>query len=82
VQIFFCGLIVIKMNTLIMPFGCGYHMLLGNEFMTTLHADIMQSLKVVCFQVGNCVTLVSALPKEAHAGHPIEFYFKVDCSEP
>jgi hypothetical protein len=37
-----------------MPTGCGYNMLLGNELITTLRADIMQSLKVVRFQVGDC----------------------------
>jgi hypothetical protein len=65
-----------------MPSGCGYNMLLGNELMTTLRADIMRSLKVVRFQVGNCVTSVPMLPREARAGNPVEVYFKVDCSEP
>jgi hypothetical protein len=65
-----------------MPSGCGYNMMLGNELMTTLRADIMQSLKVVRFQVGNCVTLIPMLPREARPGDPIEIYFKVDCSKP
>jgi hypothetical protein len=65
-----------------MSSGCGYNMLLGNELMTTLRAHIMQSLKVVRFQVGDCITSVPMLPKEARAGNPVEVYFKVDCSEP
>jgi hypothetical protein len=76
------GRIVVKMDMVVMPSGCGYNMLLGNELMTTLRANIMQSLKVVRFQVGDCVTSVPMLPREARAGIPVEVYFKVDCSEP
>jgi hypothetical protein len=76
------GPIVVKTDMVVMPSGCGYNMSLGNELMTTLHADIMRSLKVVRFQVGNCVTSVPMLPREARAGNPVEVYFKVDCSEP
>jgi hypothetical protein len=76
------GPIVVKTDMVVMPSGCGYNMLLGNELMTTLRADIMQSLKVVRFQVGNCVTSVPMLPREARAGNSVEVYFKVDCSEP
>jgi hypothetical protein len=47
------GQIVIKTDMVVMPSGCGYNVLLGNELMTTLRADIMQSLKVVRFQVGD-----------------------------
>ena len=76
------GPIVVKTDMVVMPSGCGYNMLLGNELMTTLRADIMRSLKVVRFQVGDCVTSVPMLPREARAGNPVEVYFKVDCSEP
>jgi hypothetical protein len=76
------GPIVVKTDMVVLPSGCGYNMLLGNELMTTLRADIMPSLKVVRFQVGDCVTLVPMLPREEHAGNPVEVYFKVDCSEP
>jgi hypothetical protein len=76
------GPIVVKTDMVVMPSGCGYNMLLGNELMTTLRADIMQSLKVVRFQVGNCVTSVPMLPRETRAANPVEVYFKVDCSEP
>jgi hypothetical protein len=37
------GPIVLKTDMVVMPSGCGYNMLLGNELMTTLRADIMQS---------------------------------------
>jgi hypothetical protein len=47
----------------VMPSGCGYNMLLGNELMTTLRAGIMRSLKVVRFQVGDCVMTVPMLPR-------------------
>jgi hypothetical protein len=43
------GPIVVKIDMVVMPSGCGYNMLLGNELMTTLRADIMRSLKVVRF---------------------------------
>jgi predicted aspartyl protease len=43
------GPIVVKTDMVVMPSGCGYNMLLGNELMTTLRADIMRSLKVVRF---------------------------------
>ena len=76
------GPIVVKTDMVVMPSGCGYNMLLGNELMTTLRADIMRSLKVVRFQVGDCVTSVPMLPREARAGNPVEVYFKVDCGEP
>jgi hypothetical protein len=77
------GSIVVNTNMVVMPSGCGYNMLLGNELMTTLRADIMQSLKVVRFQVGNRITSVPMLPKETRAtGNPVEVYFKVDCREP
>jgi hypothetical protein len=76
------GPIVVKTDMVVMPSGCGYNMLLGNELMTTLRADIMQSLKVVRFQVGDCVTSVPMLPREARAGNPMEVYIKLDCSEP
>jgi hypothetical protein len=76
------GPIVVKTDMIVMPSGCGYNMLLDNELMTTLRADIMRSLKVVCFQVGDCVTSVPMLPREARAGNPVAVYFKVDCSEP
>jgi hypothetical protein len=76
------GPIVVKTDMVVMPSGCGYNILLGNELMTTLRADIMRSLKVVRFQVGDCVTSVPMLPRETRAGNPVEVYFKVDCSEP
>jgi hypothetical protein len=77
------GPIVVKTDMVVMPSGCGYNMLLGNKLMTTLCADIMQSLKVVCFQVGNCITSVHMLPREARAAkNPVKVYFKVDCREP
>jgi hypothetical protein len=78
------GPIVVKTDMVVMPSGqCGYNMLLGNELMTTLCADIMRSLKVVRFQVGDCITLVPMLPREARAvGSPVEVYFEVDCREP
>jgi hypothetical protein len=53
--------IVVKTDMVVMPSGCGYNMLLGNELMTTLRADIMRSLKVVRFQVGDCVTSIPML---------------------
>jgi hypothetical protein len=77
------GPIVVKTDMVIMPSGCGYNMLLGNELMTTLRADIMRSLKVVRFQVGDCITLVPMLPRETRtAVNQVEVYFKVDCREP
>jgi hypothetical protein len=77
------GPIVVRTDMVVMPSGCGYNMLLGNELMTTLRADIMRSLKVVRFQVGDCITSVPMLPREARAaGSPVEVYFKVDCREP
>jgi hypothetical protein len=77
------GPIVVKTDMVVMPSGCGYNMLLGNELMTTLRADIMRSLKVVRFQVGDCITSVPMLPRETRAaGNPVEVYFKVDCREP
>jgi hypothetical protein len=76
------GPIVVKMDMVVMPFGCGYNMLLGNELMTTLRADTMRSLKVVRFQVGDCVTSFPMLPREARVGNPVEFYFKVDAASP
>jgi hypothetical protein len=59
------GPIVVKTDMLVMPSGFGYNILLGNELMTTLRADIMQSLKVVRFQVGDCVTSIPMLPRES-----------------
>jgi hypothetical protein len=76
------GPIVLKTDMVVMPSGCGYNMLLRNELMTTLRADIMRSLKVVRFQVGNCITSVPMLPREERSGNPVEVYFKVDCKEP
>jgi hypothetical protein len=77
------GPILVKTDMVVMPSGCGYNMLLGNELMTTLRADIMRSLKVVRFQVGDCVTSVPMLPRETHATNPVEVEdFKVDCREP
>jgi hypothetical protein len=76
------GPIVVKRDMVVMPSGCGYNMLLGNELMTTLRADIMRSLKVVRFQVGNCITSVPMLPREARSANPVEVYFKVNCREP
>jgi hypothetical protein len=76
------GPIAVKTDMVVMPSGCGYNMLLVNELMTTLRVDIMQSLEVVPFQVGDCVTSVPMLPREARAGNPVEVYFKVGCSEP
>jgi hypothetical protein len=35
------GPIVVKTDMVVMPSGCGYNMLLGNELMTTLCVDIM-----------------------------------------
>jgi hypothetical protein len=77
------GPIVVKTDMVVMPSGCGYNMLLGNELMTTLRANIMRSLKVVRFQVGDCITSVPMLPRETRAaGNPVEVYFNVDCREP
>jgi hypothetical protein len=76
------GPVVVKKDMVVMPSGCGYNMLLGNELMTTLRADIMRSLKVARFQVGDCVTSVPMLPRETRAGNSVEVYYKVDCSEP
>jgi hypothetical protein len=77
------GPIVVKTDMVVMPLGCGYNMLLGNELMTTLCADIMRSLKVVRFPVGNCITSIPMLPRETRAaGNPMEVYFKVDCRKP
>jgi hypothetical protein len=76
------GPIVVETDMVVMPLGCGYNMLLGNELMTTLRADIMQSLKVGRFQVGDCITSVPMLPREACSGNPVEVYFKVDCRKP
>jgi hypothetical protein len=77
------GPIVVETDMVVMPSGCGYNMLLGNELMTTLRADIMRSLKLVRFQVGDCITSVPMLPREIRAtGNPVEVYFKVDCREP
>jgi predicted aspartyl protease len=56
------GPIVVKTDMVVMPSGCGHNMLLGDELMTTLRADIMRSLKVVRFQVGDCITSVPMLP--------------------
>jgi hypothetical protein len=76
------GPIVVKTDMVVMPSGCGYNMLLSDELMTTLRVDIMRSLKVVRFQVGDCVTSVPMLPRETRASNPVEVYFKVDCSDP
>jgi hypothetical protein len=71
------GLIVVKTDMVVMPSGCGYNMLLGNELMTTLRADIMRSFKVVRFQVGDCVTSVPMLPRETRAGIRWRFTLKL-----
>jgi hypothetical protein len=76
------GPIVVKTDMVVMPSCYGYNMLLGNELMTTLRANIMRSLKVVRFQVGNCITSVPMLPREARSRNPVEVYLKVDCREP
>jgi hypothetical protein len=83
VEVSLCiGPIVVKTDMVVMPSGCGYNMLLGNELMTMLRGDIMQSLKVVWFQVGDCITSVPMLPKEARSVKPVKVYFKADCREP
>jgi hypothetical protein len=48
----------------VMPEACGYNMLLGNEIMTALHADIMRSLKSMRFRFGDVVATVPMLPHE------------------
>jgi hypothetical protein len=47
-----------------MPEACGYNMLLGNEIMTALQADIMGSLKSVRFRFGDVVATVPVLPRD------------------
>jgi hypothetical protein len=65
------GPIVVKRDMVVMPSGCGYNMLLGNELMTMLRADIMQNLKVARFQVAGRLCDVSSYAAQRSArGQP------------
>jgi hypothetical protein len=61
------GPILITTPMVVMPEACGYNMLLGNEIMTVLQADIMQSLKLVRSRFGDVIASVSMLPSEKNA---------------
>jgi hypothetical protein len=58
------GPIMVTKPMVVMPEACGYDMLLGNEIMIALQADIMQSLKSVRFRFGDVVAAVLMLPRE------------------
>jgi predicted aspartyl protease len=58
------GPILITTPMVVMPEACGYNMLLGNEIMAALQADIMRSLKLVHFRFGNVIASVPMLPRE------------------
>jgi hypothetical protein len=51
----------------VMPEACAYNMLLGNEIMTALQADIMRSLKLVRFRYGDVIASVPMLPRKKNA---------------
>jgi hypothetical protein len=61
------GQILITTPMVVMLEACGYNMLLGNEIMTALQADIMPSLKLVRFRFGDVIALVPMLPREKNA---------------
>jgi hypothetical protein len=61
------GPILITTPMVVMPEACGYNMLLGNEIMTTLQADIMRSLNLVRFRFGDVIASVSMLPSDKSA---------------
>jgi hypothetical protein len=61
------GPILITTPMVVMPEACGYNMLLGNEIMTALQADIMRSLKMVRFRFGDVIASVPMLPREKTA---------------
>jgi hypothetical protein len=61
------GPILITTPMVVMPEACGYNMLLGNEIMTALQADIMRSLKLVRFRFGDVIASVPMLPREKNA---------------
>jgi hypothetical protein len=58
------GPIMVTTPMVVMPEACGHNMLLGNEIMIALQADIMRSLKSVRFRFGDVVATVPMLPRE------------------
>jgi hypothetical protein len=50
-----------------MPKACGYNMLLGNEIMIALQAEIMRSLKLMRFRFGDVIALVPMLLRKKNA---------------
>jgi hypothetical protein len=61
------GPISITTPMVVMPEACGYNMLLKNEIMTALQADIMRSLILVRFCFGDVIALVPMLPRKKNA---------------
>jgi hypothetical protein len=61
------GPILITTPMVVMPEACGYNMLLGNEIMIALQADIMGSLKMVRFRFDDVIASVPMLPREMTA---------------
>jgi hypothetical protein len=58
------GPIMVTTPMVVMPEACNYNMLLKNEIMTALQADIMRSLKSVRFRFGDVVATVPMLSRE------------------
>jgi hypothetical protein len=71
------GPILITTPMVVMPEACGYNMLLGNEIMTALQADIMWSLKAVRFRFGDVIASVPMLPREKNAHSNSSRVFKI-----
>jgi hypothetical protein len=61
------GPILITTPMVVMPEACGYNMLLENEIMTALQADIMRSLKLVRFRFNNVIASVPLLLRRKNA---------------
>jgi hypothetical protein len=78
------GPILITTPMVVMPEACGYNMLLGNEIMTALQADIMRSLKLVRFRFADVIaTSVPMLPREKNVSSNSSCVLKiVNMTEP
>jgi hypothetical protein len=61
------GPILITTPMVVMLEACGYNMLLGNEIMTALRADIIRSLKLVRFRFCDVIASVPMLPRKKNA---------------
>ena len=62
------GPISVKTYVLVMSRACNFSLLLGNEILTVLQADILRSKNQVRFQYASTVVYLPLLPREAKEG--------------